>query len=953
MGRQKLHTKVRFFASSALVLATAFGAIGAHAQTKPAAAAASSNTIEELVVTAEKRSQSLQDVPVAISAFTSERRDVLGIKSIQDMTNFTPGLNYTSANDRASVRGIGRLTNAHPVAVPVAVYDDGIYTTSTVTAGKSPIFTDRVEVLRGPQGTLYGRNSIGGAINVISKRPTEEMYGEVRATVANYGRTLLEAAVSGPLAPDLQFRLAGNWEKQRDGYFTNIVPGKPSEGNVIDQYYVEGQLQAKFGEHMDGWIKGYVTGWNNGAGGPGARAGYTNGQIGFGEYGLQNINAGYACAPGGVVTNVVNTSPAGCTNPANSDPRKFASNIAQSVSLDDAFGIAAQFTYHFDGFDVKYLGGGINYRYTLFQDNSNDASISSFQIPVAAFNPLLPPAAQGCPATNAAGGSCPPLTVFPRQASTYSEDYHNISHEINVSSTHEGPLQWLGGVYYYKEGYKQPVFTTLFDQPQLAGNITPAAAALTGAVGRDFQNRLYDDRPQFEEESYAAYGQVDWKFADTWKATLGLRYSHDKLSGTESVRVVCFGPSACLSGSSPQLLGQTFTPPVDVTAGVVWLGALPTGVVNNGKPGGVTFTPDGFATRAYDHSWEATTGTAGLQWDPDRDTMVYARYSRGYLMGGFNSGVTSTLGQFPFTDAEHDNDYEVGIKKQFFNRSLQINLALFWEDLTGFQAPLTVANNTGGLVPSQSQYVNIPKAVSRGIELEAEWAPIDHLNVLFNYSFNDAYVKSLSGIIDPTDPEAMAAGAKPLTALATCTGTSATSPNPNSNPNALCDVATGMVQRPQDLSGNSLPQAPRNKIAVAVTYGWEFERGTLSPSVSYIWRDKQYAGLFQRSYNEAPSWDQWDFRATWKDRDNKYSVIAYVKNAFDTLGYDGGSSSSRTTGVYSAATIAAAGLTAGLPATLPGGGFNAVQRNATYNGIATSYNLTPPRTFGVELQYRF
>src|SRR3954454_15050743 len=223
-GEGNLQHKVRLLASSALLVAvTAFGPT-AYAQVRSGTSAAASNTIEELVVTAEKRAQSLQDVPVAISAFTSERRDLVGINSIQDLTNFTPGLNYTSGNDRAAIRGVGRLTNAHPVPVPVAVYDDGIYTTSTTTAGKTPIFTDRIEVLRGPQGTLYGRNSMGGAINMISKRPTEEMYGEVRATVGNYGHTLLEAAVSGPLAPDLQFRLAGNWEKQRDGYFTNIVP---------------------------------------------------------------------------------------------------------------------------------------------------------------------------------------------------------------------------------------------------------------------------------------------------------------------------------------------------------------------------------------------------------------------------------------------------------------------------------------------------------------------------------------------------------------------------------------------------------------------------------------------------------------------------------------------------------------------------------------------------------
>src|SRR3954469_12362098 len=248
-GEDNLQHKVRLLASSALLVAvTAFGPT-AYAQSRSGTNAAASNTIEELVVTAERRAQSLQDVPVAISAFTSANRDLVGINTIQDMTNFTPGLNYTSANDRASIRGVGRLTNAHPVAVPVAVYDDGIYTTSTVTAGKTPIFTDRVEVLRGPQGTLYGRNSLGGAINVISRHPTEEFYAEVRATVANYKRTLLEAAISGPLAPDLQFRLAGNWEKQRDGYFKNVVPGMPTEGNVIDQFYIEGQLQAKFGDH--------------------------------------------------------------------------------------------------------------------------------------------------------------------------------------------------------------------------------------------------------------------------------------------------------------------------------------------------------------------------------------------------------------------------------------------------------------------------------------------------------------------------------------------------------------------------------------------------------------------------------------------------------------------------------------------------------------------------------
>lgn len=947
-GEDNLQHKVRLLASSALLVAVAAFGPTAHAQTRAGTTAAANNTIEELVVTAEKRSQSLQDVPVAISAFTSANRDLVGINSIQDISNFTPGLNYTSANDRASIRGVGRLTNAHPISVPVAVYDDGIYTTSTVTAGKTPIFTDRVEVLRGPQGTLYGRNSLGGAINVISRHPTEEFYAEVRATVANYKRTLIEGAVSGPLAPDLQFRLAGNWEKQRDGYFTNIVPGQPSEGNVIDQYYVEGQLQAKFGEHMEGWMKVALAGWNNGSGGPGARAGYQAGPYNFNEFAGQNVNAQFACSPAGV-TNVVNRSPTGCVNPANADPRKFASSTAQSVSLDDTFIISGNLTYHFDGVDVKYIVGGNHYHYSLTSENDNAGAVQSFTIPVSGTGT--------CSAFFVSIGVCSSLNIFPQKTSTYQETYSNISHEIDVSSSGNGPLQWLGGIYYYRENYTQPVYTTEPNQPQFSNGsaVTPAVAALTGAVGQPFRSRLYDNRTDFYQDSYAAFGQVDWKFTDQWKLTAGLRYNHDHTAGQEDVRVLCFATTPC--GTTPESLGS-FTPVVDVTSAVVFgpLASLlaggapiapPQGVVANGRPGGVSFTPDGFAHRSYDISSTATTGTLGLQWEPDRDTLVYVRYGRGYLQGGLASGVTSSEGKFPYTAPEFINDYELGIKKDF-GRRLQTNLAIFYYDFSNFQAPLAVANLTGGLAVSESRFLNIPKSVSEGFELETTWAPIDNLRVLFNYSFNPTRVKTLSNIIDPADPLALQPGAKPLSALVACAN--AATP--------LCDVNTGFVQRPQDLSGNALPQQPRNKVAVNVLYTFDMERGSLTPSVSYIWRDKEYSGVFERNYYASPSWDQVDGRITWKDKDNKYTIIAYVKNAFDRLGYDGGSGAGRLSGVYpnAAVTASQAGpirVNAGLPQ-------NASTTNGVLSGpgigpggIVTSYALTPPRTFGVEFQYRF
>jgi len=159
----------------------------------------SASVLEEIIVTAQKRSQGLQEVPVAVSAFTSETRDLLGVNTIADLTDFTPGLSYATTLDRMSLRGVGRLTNNYGSDPGIATYSDGFYTASNVEAGKRPIHTERIEVLRGPQGTLYGRNSIGGALNVISKRPTDTWTGEVRAVAGNYDTQIFDSTLSKPL----------------------------------------------------------------------------------------------------------------------------------------------------------------------------------------------------------------------------------------------------------------------------------------------------------------------------------------------------------------------------------------------------------------------------------------------------------------------------------------------------------------------------------------------------------------------------------------------------------------------------------------------------------------------------------------------------------------------------------------------------------------------------------
>jgi iron complex outermembrane receptor protein len=875
-------------ATSALVAAISAGA--AHAQSAEGA------MIEELVVTAEKREQSLQDVPVAISAYTSEKRDLVGINSVQDMTNFTPGLTYNNSGDRISLRGIGRVTNVQAADGAVAIYSDGVYTSSTFEASKQPLFIDRVEVLRGPQGTLYGRNSIGGAINVLSKRPTREFESEVRASVGNYGYSLLQATMSGPITEGLRFRVNGQWEKQRDGWYQNTVKGMPDEGNVIDQLYFEAQLAMDFGDKAEGWVKVSNFGWNNGGGGLGGRASYTPSPYNSTLENSTNfyLNQGFGCS--GVATNVVNNSSSGCVNPAINDPRKFAADTPASVALDQTFVLAAEYTYHFDAFDLKYIGGGSNYHYSLVQDNDGG--------PNAAYT--IPLSGTGVCSNALAGlGICGPLRIFPKAVSTYEENKHWFSHELNLASTGDGPFQWLAGAYYYHEAYKQPVSVRLGDQAQFATPLqldgkTPAAAN---------PNRLwYDTRPDFEDKSYAFFGQIDWQFTEQLKLTAGLRYSHDHKFGQEEARLVCFALIGC--GTSPASLG-TFTPAIDITAASVGSGKNASGQLLRGVKTATVIDPTtGLAKRELDASWQATTGTIGLDWKPDTDTLVYAKYSRGYKAGGFNSGIVAPVVADPFTDAEHNNAYEIGLKKNI-GRTFQANLSAYYYDYSNFQAPVTIVPTGGGIATTQTVFFNVPKAISKGFEAELNWAPIDHLQLLATYSYTDAYIDEARGLVDPTDPTASDPEAKRY-----------------GPPSSTLDIYTGKPQQGQDLSGNALPQAPKNKVALNALYTWQFEPGSLTGSVSYIWRDEQYGTIFSRSYNKSPSWDQVDLRLTYKDAKDRFTIIAYGKNIFDDLGYYEGNTSTRVVGRQ----------VSGLP---------------VVQGIASTYYLTPPRTYGMEFQYRF
>ena len=886
-----------------------------------------SGNIEELVVTAEKREQSLQTVAVAVSAFTAAKRDLIGVNTIQDLTNFTPGLQYNSSTDRVSLRGVGRLTNVLSADAAVANYSDGIYETFAVRAGSSTLFVDRVEVLRGPQGTLYGRNSIGGALNIISKRPTKDFQGEIRSSLDNYGATQLEGTYSGPINDKVGFRVSGAWFNQSKGWIDNKVPGMPDEGNVRNEWTTDVQLKFNFSEKFEGWVNVIGSQWRNGAGGPGAASGgWTpyDWPTSYQSPSATEPNQGFGCSNPAItgVTNVVNLNPTGCSNPAKNSPWEMARATAYKVTLPVSLTIHSEWIYHANNFDIKYLTGGVHYHYILSgtTDTWRAAPITSYTLPASTLQFL---------------GARGPLTINPNESFTYQEDNSFWSHEVNLISTSNSPLQWVAGAYYFKQHYTQPVYTENKAQPEWNGPFMfPLCTASPGGnCPTSTTYRRFDNRPDVNAESYATFGQIDWKINDKFKMTAGLRYSHDRKYGSETVRILCFAVDGCDFSAIPsQFLGYPagykVPPVIDITQtpANVSSGA----VLEKGVTGKTVYNPaTGFATRNQDYEWSAVTGTAGIEWTPDQDTMAYAKYSRGYKAGGFNIGIFTVLSFFPTTDEETVDAFEIGLKKDF-GRSLQTNFALFRYDYTNLQIPITRVST--GAVPAfgpgpttATDFYNVPKSVSQGFEMETTWKPTPNMQVLFNYSYNDTHLESGSAI-DSVDPTAIDPKAKPLLTLAQCAVVV------NGATSCPIDRFTGGYSRMQDLSGSQLPNAAKQKLAVNVNYSWDFQPGYLVASASYVWRDKQYGTLFERKYNEAPAWSQIDARLIWTQAEGRYKIIGYVKNLTDVIGYDAGATGQRMAGLNK----------------LANGSFVPI-----VEGISKTYSVVPPRTFGVELQYKF
>ncbi|MFT5472382.1 MAG: iron complex outermembrane receptor protein, partial [Kiritimatiellia bacterium] len=216
-----------------------------YAQSQSAAADQVDETVDDnvIVVTAQGRAQALSDVPVAVSAINAEQLQKSGATDIRELNQLAPSLLVSStgneANGSARIRGIGTVGDNPGLESSVAVFIDGVYRSRSGNALSELGPIDRVEILRGPQGTLGGRNSSAGMISITTAAPEFTFSGHAAASYGNYDQMRLEGGINGPLSDTIAARVDGVYLK-RDGFYTDVVNG--TDVNNKDRFLVRGQL---------------------------------------------------------------------------------------------------------------------------------------------------------------------------------------------------------------------------------------------------------------------------------------------------------------------------------------------------------------------------------------------------------------------------------------------------------------------------------------------------------------------------------------------------------------------------------------------------------------------------------------------------------------------------------------------------------------------------------------
>ena len=582
--------------------------------------AAAQKIIEEVVVTAERRETNLMETAASVTAFNAETRNLLGIDNLQDLSIRTPSM--TVAPSRISIRGVGRANIALGSDPGVGIYWDGVYTTENdIFSFANFLDIEQVEVLRGPQGTLYGRNSIGGAVNFTSMQPnTDEWGGKIVAEAGNYDYRVMQGLASGPITDKLS-ALFGFSMIDREGLQKN--EGSNRRFDELDSDYATLALKHETTDSWTNTLKVMHRESNPIRSQPYTRDAYSTDYIQF----IPDVTGAVLNFPGMFPGQNFANGNQGMTreNPALTDINSVSVDVEPSLDQERT---SVTFISELDlgNYRVKYTGGYSDFSY---QSNYDADGIKASDSRLNWNNLFLfDPNFGFFPVSALTGyGLTPGMTTRP-----FSQDNEFTSHELQLFSDFDGAVNFIAGLYYYNSDEKQTL-SFIEANDQLMATYALFGAFLGGAPVSS-ENYLFDGQAALETTSYAAYGQMNWQLSDKTMLTAGLRYSYDEKDGSD----------------------RTF---------VQWVG----------DPG---------QRRAKD-DWDRITWRLGIDHALSDDHFLYGFIATGYRSGGFNlMAPTSTL-DVDSVDPETLLSYEVGYKGQLLDNRVNVSTAFYYYDYSDLQ----------------------------------------------------------------------------------------------------------------------------------------------------------------------------------------------------------------------------------------------------------------------------
>jgi iron complex outermembrane receptor protein len=626
--------------------------------------------LNDIIVTAQRKEERLQDVGISVTALTSDELQQMGVSNAVDLVRAVPSLKFnafSSAGVVWNIRGVSQNDYGDQQEPPVAVYQDDSYSSSINTSSFPTFDLARVETLRGPQGTLFGRNATGGAIQFISNKPTKDWEGYATATYGAFSDHIFEGALSGPLLDNLQFRLAGIKE-QSAGYIKDIIPGMGNFG-AQNHYALRGILawQPVDGTNVDLTVR-YLRAPHERSGGAYAfQPACPNAQLQGAVEGPNQSCAFWGNQPGTDANNYRNDgiTPSRGGNPwttaATNNPNLGPGQLGTDRRTFDS---TLRIDSSIAGYDLVSVTD-----YQFFNKSYEEDDDSS-----------------------------------PQQDSNFFEDSQvmQFSQELRASHTYGNHDVTAGAFYMHLVGSYTGAFPIYF-------------------IG-------YIPSVQWSEgtTSYAGFAQDEWKFADDFKLTAGMRYWHDQ-------RVASYYGAAPASALDAQ-------PPVTI-------------IFNPSQvfPGGSNLTP-----ADADGNYSGVTSKLELDYKPQEGMLFYASWNRGGKSGGFtfSTGTPFAPGQVAFLNGipykpETLNDFELGSKITLGGTSA-INASVFHYNYGNYQAFAQLGT---------TQTIVNQHATANGLEVELNSRPITGLLLQLGTSFESSRVEhillpDLTTVVDHDLPQA-------------------------------------------------------------------------------------------------------------------------------------------------------------------------------------------------------